>query len=377
MIVVSAFDAMSCGQIALRELGVPYIYYSIEIDKHAIKQTQINFPNTIQLGNIEKIKGSEIGHVDLFIGGSPCQGFSFAGKQLAFDDPRSKLFFEFYRLYNELKEINPDIRFLLENVPMKKEHRAVITRYLGINPIEIDANLVSAQNRNRYFWTNIKTKKEGFFSFEEPAIPQPKDRGILLGHILQPEIEIDSKYYLSSKRTQKILGAFVYDKDIPSQLRGAVQLDRSNESKKLRSESLRKGVDYTPFSMKEVVGLNLNKMNTLVTTSKENLVLIIPEATKKGYVEVRPGDCVDLQNQGSKTRRGRKMITKSNCLMASKPEFYKLTAQYKLRRLTPLECARLQTVPEWYRWNCSDAQAYKMLGNGWTIEVIKHIFSFL
>jgi DNA (cytosine-5)-methyltransferase 3A len=169
MNVLSVFDGLSCGQIALNRVGVKYDkYFASEVDKHAIKVTQHNYPNTIQLGDVTKVKGSDLPKIDLLFGGSPCQGFSFAGKQLNFEDPRSKLFFEFVRLKNELQ---PKY-FLLENVVMKQEFQDVITEYLGVKPIKINSNLVSAQNRKRLYWTNI------------PNIEQPEDSNIKMSNIL-------------------------------------------------------------------------------------------------------------------------------------------------------------------------------------------------
>ena len=146
--VLSLFDGMSCGQIALDKLGIKIKnYFASEIDKYAIKVTQSNYPNTIQLGDIKKIKGNDLPKIDLLIGGSPCQGFSFAGKGLNFNDSRSNLFFEFVRL---LKECKPKY-FLLENVKMKKEYQLIISKYLGVKPIEINSSLLSAQNRKRLY----------------------------------------------------------------------------------------------------------------------------------------------------------------------------------------------------------------------------------
>lgn len=168
-VVLSLFDGMSCGQIALNRAGISYgKYYASEIDKHAIKVTQHNYPNTIQLGSVTEIKGTDLPQVDLLIGGSPCQGFSFSGKQLNFDDTRSKLFFEFVRL---IKECKPKY-WLLENVVMKKEFEQVITEHLGVEPIRINSALVSAQNRERLYWANF-------------PIEQPKDKGIKLINILE------------------------------------------------------------------------------------------------------------------------------------------------------------------------------------------------
>ncbi len=169
MNVLSLFDGISCGQVALNRVGIKVDkYFAAEIDKDAIKITQHHYPNTIQLGNVLQIKGSDLQNIDLLIGGSPCQGFSFAGKQLNFGDPRSKLFFEFVRLKNEC---NPTY-FLLENNKMKKEFEQIISRYLGVEPIKINSSLVSAQNRERLYWTNI------------PNVTEPNDKKIMLSDIV-------------------------------------------------------------------------------------------------------------------------------------------------------------------------------------------------
>jgi DNA-cytosine methyltransferase len=183
MNVLSLFDGMSCGQIALNKAGIKYEnYFASEIDKPAIKVTQHNYPNTKHIGNIVDVKGSDLPKIDLLIGGSPCQGFSFAGKQLNFDDPRSKLFFEFVRL---LKECKPKY-FLLENVEMKKEFEDIISNYLGVQPIKINSSLLSAQNRPRIYWTNIVDKLE------------VEDKGILLKDI----IDYSSDYtFISAEKT--------------------------------------------------------------------------------------------------------------------------------------------------------------------------------
>lgn len=152
MNVLSLFDGISCGQLALNRANIRYgAYFASEIDKYAIKCTQHNFPDTIQLGSVTDVKAEDLPKIDLLMGGSPCQGFSFAGKQLNFDDPRSALFFEYVRLKNEL---NPKW-FLLENVNMRKEYLDIITKYLGVKPKNINSSLVSAQNRVRWYWTNI------------------------------------------------------------------------------------------------------------------------------------------------------------------------------------------------------------------------------
>ena len=208
MNVLSLFDGMSCGQIALNRAGIKYDnYFASEIDKHAIKVTQTNYPDTIQLGDVTKVKGSDLPKIDLLIGGSPCQGFSFSGKQLNFDDPRSKLFFEFVRL---VKEVKPKY-WLLENVVMKKEFEQIISEHLGVQPIKINSSLVSAQNRQRLYWANFE-------------ITQPTDKRINLIDILETD-DLINPSAIRGRRLNKatILGRRLnergviddYNKDVP------------------------------------------------------------------------------------------------------------------------------------------------------------------
>jgi DNA (cytosine-5)-methyltransferase 3A len=169
MNVLSLFDGISCGQVALERAGIKVDkYFACEIKPEAIQVTQHNYPNTLQLGDVTKISSKDLPKIDLLIGGSPCQGFSNAGKMLNFEDPRSKLFFEYVRL---LKELKPKY-FLLENVRMKQEWQDIISEHLGVYPIRINSRLVSAQLRDRYYWTNIPCTK-------------PKDRRIMLQDILE------------------------------------------------------------------------------------------------------------------------------------------------------------------------------------------------
>lgn len=180
MNILSLFDGMSCGQIALNRCGIKYDnYFASEVDKFAIKVTQANYPDTIQLGDVKNYQEWDLPEIDLMIGGSPCQGFSFAGRGLNFEDPRSKLFFKFVDC---LKKIKPK-KFLFENVRMKKEYQDIISAYLGCEPININSNLVSAQNRNRYYWTNI------------PVDGLPEDEGIYLRDII--ETDVDEKYFVN------------------------------------------------------------------------------------------------------------------------------------------------------------------------------------
>jgi len=217
MNVLSLFDGMSCGQQALVRSGIKYDkYFASEIDKYAIMVTMANFPETIQLGSVVNVDGYALPKIDLLIGGSPCQSFSFAGKRkgmstkdsleiLTLDhylelksqqyefEGQSYLFWEYMRLLNETKPKH----FLLENVMMGEKWERVLNKAIGVNPIEINSSLVSAQNRRRLYWTNIGMQPAGLFGEMESIIKQPKDKGILLKDILEPEV--DEKYYLSEK----------------------------------------------------------------------------------------------------------------------------------------------------------------------------------
>jgi len=208
--VLSLFDGISCGQVALEKAEIPVNkYFASEIDKHAIKVTQANYPNTIQVGNVEFVTKEMLNNnkIGLLIGGSPCQGFSFSGKQLNFEDPRSKLFFEFVRLKDELK---PEF-WLLENVVMKQEYQDVISKYLGVAPVKLNSTLTSAQNRVRLYWANFE-------------ITEPTDQGIRLEEILE-HTEFIGPGAIRGRRLNKatILGRRLdergkrqdYDKTIP------------------------------------------------------------------------------------------------------------------------------------------------------------------
>ena len=345
MNVLSLFDGMSCGRIALERLGIPVDnYYASEIDKYAIQVSQANYPDIIQVGDVTELDTSTLPKIDLIMGGSPCQGFSFAGKQLAFDDPRSALFFEFVRCVEELK---PKY-FLLENVRMKKEYLDVISEYMGVEPIMINSALVSAQNRVRYYWTNI------------PGIEQPEQRGIVLRDILETNT---SDEYLAGENLQK-------------NYKGGNQLNPNYKSQANTIHDT-EGKSGTICAGTHGYANGYVVVET-ITVDKEKKQLTIKEATKKGYTTIEDGDCFDMTFPNSKTRRGRNMKDKSNCLTAANYDYmrYEHSDEDKevyWRKLTPVECERLQTVPDNYTNHVSNTQRYKMLGNGWTIEVITHI----
>ncbi|WP_440614987.1 DNA (cytosine-5-)-methyltransferase [Bacillus subtilis] len=286
MNVLSLFDGMSCGQIALEKAGIKVDnYFASEIDKHAIQITQKNYPNTIQLGDVTKWYEWDLPEIDLLLAGSPCQGFSVSGKGLNFSDPRSKLFFVFSDVLNAVKPKH----FLLENVKMKKRWEEIITNSLCVHPIEINSSLVSAQSRKRLYWTNI------------PNVSQPEDKRLLLKDVL--EDEYTEKEVLSEKIQERF------------------QFIESNYA----------------------IG-----------------------TTKPDFRTIGQRDYVFGENQ------------KMGCLVAT--DFKQPKQVYHngvLRKASPLECERLQTVPDNYTKGVSNTQRYKMLGNGWTVDVIAHIFKGL
>ena len=421
MNVLSLFDGMSCGRLALDRLGIKVDkYYASEIDKYAIEVSSANYPDTIQIGDVCDVKGEDYPNIDLILGGSPCQGFSFAGHQLAFDDPRSALFFEFVRV---LKEVNPKY-FLLENVKMKKEFLDIISDQVGVEPILINSSLLSAQNRQRYYWTNI------------PGVEQPEDRGLVLKDILETEADerptkdternrrhhktpeqksltmtatmykgagnngmtlvpmvdkipdksetIKSQYYKSSKanferkgtfhatgvpldKSKRVGTAYIKGHDIKKRVYSgegkspSIIADSGTVPKVVKGGAFRgraydkdgKRMDRDGSSVahktKQMLELRQDdKSNALTTVQKDTLV--VKSAIREKSKTVRSG------GRGSYDRHEWDSVDEMHW-----------------RKLTPLECERLQTVPDNYTNHVSNTQRYKMLGNGWTIEVIAHI----
>ena len=405
MNVLSIFDGMSCLQIALKEIGIiPEKYYSSEIDKFAIIQTQYNFPNTIQLGDVTKWKEWDIdwSKIDLIGAGSPCQGFSFAGKQLAFDDGRSKLFFVFVEILNYCRKENPNVKFLLENVNMKKDYLRIISEYVGLFPANINSNLVSAQNRDRYYWTNIKVKQVGLFDELYTDIPQPKDEGILLRDILDKDV--DEKYYIKNPRigfdgmdlnsksnSMRIGGHSSQTKKhnhdlIKVDIKGNISPNQDKSScftagahsggnhsdmdlicVAMRGRNVENPSDRTKgIELEQRLEPNTTgKTNCLSTVSKDNLIMQIADFNFSQTIPTNTDT----------NKKHRALL--SQCGGQTKGIGVYNNTDYRIRRLTPNECSKLQTIPSWYKWECSDSQNYKMLGNGWTVEVIKHILSFL
>ena len=319
MIVLSLFDGMSCGQIALNRAGIYYShYFASEIDKYAISVTQHNYPQTIQLGDVSLINirfdGIYSGDKkisdkipDLLIGGSPCQGFSIAGRQLNFDDPRSVLFFEYVRIFKEIREYNPNVLFLLENVKMKKEYQDVISELMGVEPVKINSALVSAQNRERLYWSNI------------PASPLV-DKGILLKHIVEDGFVDRDK---SLAITTRIAGATL-DRYVSKSHHQIVFLGNVNPSGKGMNGNVY-GID--------------GKSPTLTTNKGEGIKI-------SSCIQV--GKATDI-NGHDIIKRVYSTEGKSPTLntMGGGNREPKIAVDDKhWRKLTPLECERLQTVPD-------------------------------
>lgn len=312
MNVLSLFDGMSCGRIALERAGIEVDnYYSSEIDKYAIQVANKNYPQdeVNRLGDVTKVSGKNLPQIDLLIGGSPCQGFSFAGKQLNFEDERSKLFFEFVRL---LEECKPKY-FLLENVKMKKEYQEVIIKYLGVEPILINSALVSAQNRERLYWTNI------------PNIAQPEDKGLILKDILEDGFTDREKGYCIDANYAK-----------------------GGNLKQYFEKSRRQLVFLRLCELKQFTENSICHHAANATDIKGN------ECIKRVYAD--SGKAPTLTTMGGGHREPKVLIDNTH-----------------YRKLIPLECERLQTVPDGYTEGVSNTQRYKMLGNGWTVDVIAHI----
>lgn len=321
MNVLSLFDGMSCGRIALDRAGIKVDkYFASEIDKYAIKVSQANWSDVTSIGDVTKIKfvngvlhtevgNFEVGKIDLVLAGSPCQGFSLAGKQLAFDDERSKLYFVFEEILKSIQAENPDCKFILENVKMKQEHKDVITQRLGVQPVAINSHLVSAQNRYRLYWTNIC------------ELQQPQNLNIVLEDIL--EDNVDQKYFIKGGRLR--------------------WLETFGELKEKQG--------YVAFNPTKAKCLTVRGEPSWNTT----YMVQWPHGANKGGVRAEDGKTPALTVSS----------WQANNLLVDKETL--------VRKLTPTECERLQTVPDGYTKSVSDSQRYKMLGNGWTVGVIVHI----
>jgi len=356
MNVLSLFDGMSCGQIAINRIGLKCDrYLASEIDVYSMSVTKENYPDTEHIGSVVDIDTSLLPEIDLLIGGSPCQSFSFAGtrkgmatscsvdilsleqylqlKQEGFEfEGQSYLFWEYMRI---LKAVNPTY-FLLENVRMSEKWQRVLSRAIGIDPIMIDSCLVSGQSRKRLFWTNIGTQCNNLFGIAEPGIGQPEDRGILLRDILQGEEEIADKFYLKEAALKYM------SRERNGRVRYEYHKNEVDGKAGCLTANMWKGVPYG------VVRLDECKRSKAIQRSvSRDKSTPIDASYYKGF-GMRLGIC-------------RQVVAEEG----------------RVRRLTPMECERLQTVPDNYTSGVSDSQRYKMLGNGWTVDVIAYILGHM
>ena len=451
--VLSLFDGMSCGQIALERAGIKVNqYFASEIDKYGQIVSKANYPNTIYLGDVRKINANDLPKIDLIIGGSPCQSFSFAGKRKGMStkdeqqiltlehylqlkdegfefDGQSYLFWEYMRLLNEC---NPKY-FLLENVEMGEKWEKVLSKAIGVNGIHINSALVSAQNRKRIYWTNIGLIPGGLFGDLVSTIEQPKDKGILLRDVL--EYEVDDKYFLSHNTINRISKSDfgkefrnpLTDKSTPLLMNYYKQGNDGNYIKIDKAGNVKANQDKTScFTAGGHSGVNHSDMDLIV----HNTMPSSGDPAKGGTGHLSRTDgktyCLDTGNtnaveivamrgrgENNKQQLESRKDNKTNCLTSVQKDNLVMGGDYRhdeglrwrdsgksscllaqaredgtdgqalvkintsIRRLTPLECERLQTVPDNYTNHVSDSQRYKMLGNGWTVDVISHIFKYL
>jgi DNA-cytosine methyltransferase len=336
MNVVSLFNGMNTGRQALENVGIKVNkYYSSEIKPYAIELTQYHFPDTIQVGDVTKWREWDIDwkSIDLVLSGSPCQDLSAAGKRAGINGAKSSLFFVFVDILNHIKSLNPNVLFLQENVgSASKLDVGIMSRALGVYPVRINSSLVTAQLRDRYYWSNIRTKETMFDLVTD--IPQPKDRGVLLQDILE-------NGYSDKKKSMCLL---------------------ESNSRPLT----------TPSKMaKRYFDIG---MANLIFKDKQTY-LRVKEATLIGFVDIAENEAVDLSYPTSTTRRGRSMKDKSNCLLRNNEYF--VFQNNDIRYFTQIELERLQGFKDNHTSILKRNDAACLLGDGWTLPVIEHIFSFI
>lgn len=429
MNVLSLFDGMSCGQQALERAGIKVDnYYASEIDKYAITVTMANYPNTIQLGSVVGVRAKDLPKIDMLIGGSPCQSFSFAGKRKGMStkdeqeiltlehylqlkdegfefEGQSYLFWEYMRVLNETK---PKY-FLLENVMMGEKWEKILSKAIGVKAIMINSSLLSAQNRKRLYWTNIGLEPQGLFGDLESTIKQPKDKGILLKDVLEKDVDV--KYFLSDKliswlerHSLKIGNEFKKktgdDKGCCLTSSGASKTNLSTDyivqeaynvtnqgktiNKKINKSHSLMARDYKGFGNQSMTGIVVhNTMPKSSTSGKGGTGHLSRDDGKTYCLDTGNTNAVEIIGGTYRTHkedRGFREISngKSGTIPARAREDGSgqnvVKIDTKIRRLTPVECERLQTVKDNYTNHVSDSQRYKMIGNGWTVDVIAHIF---
>lgn len=379
MNVLSLFDGMSCGRIALERLGIQVDnYYASEIDKYAIQIAQKNYPNTKQIGDVLDWQSWDIdwSSIDLVSGGFPCQSWSLAGKQLGDKDERGKMFWVMLDIMKKVMENNPNAYYLMENVKMKKEFEEYITYHTeqalpNVNKYLINSALVSAQNRVRYYWTNI------------PGVEQPEQRGIVLRDILETNT---SSEYLAGENLQKnYKGGNQLNPNYKSQANTIHDVDGKSGTICAGTHGYANGyVTDKPVQVGEAVDVNGHDilkrvysedgksptLNACTGGNREPKVMVdkrkpnqINPSKKANGVQPYMQDRV-FHVDGKSHALTREFASRTN--VGDEQEVY-------WRKLTPIECERLQTVPNNYTEGVSNTQRYKMLGNGWTVDVIAHI----
>ena len=443
MKVLSLFDGMACGMIAMQLAGIEVESYdAYEIDKYAIKTAQHNFPMIKEHGDVFVADFTQYEGVDFLIGGSPCTYWSIAqtkNRETVASGMGWELFSQYVRALNEAK---PKYFIYENNKSMSKAIRASIDETFGFEAVLINSALVSAQNRQRLYWVG-KRNADGTYS--KVNVEQPDNRGILLRDILETGIAWQEKSYNLTTRCNGAIPSDTLKRHRHTMVaepvcvaeRGRYIGDDSEVEQRLEARNDGKTNTLTTVQKDNQVAVPI-RIGTIENDAKNHkfdsqqyrvyspdgkgvtlcgnggglgaktglyaVPMRVREATKRGYVDIEPGECVDLAMPESKTRRGRSMREKSNCLTTScdfyeycgtldmpiyqvrdgritiKGEEYPIKLRdgcYIIRKLTVRECMRLQTVPETYEFPVSDSQAYKMLGNGWTCEVIAHILKYL
>jgi DNA (cytosine-5)-methyltransferase 3A len=414
MNVLSLFDGMSCGQQALERAGIKVDkYFASEIDKYAIQVTMANYPNTNQLGSVVNVDGYSLPKIDILIGGSPCQSFSFAGKrkgmstkdeqeiltlnhylELKYEgfefEGQSYLFWEYMRLLNEVK---PKY-FLLENVMMGEKWEKVLSKAIGVKPIMINSALLSAQNRQRLYWTNIGLEPQGLFGDLDSIIDQPKDKGILLKDIL--EHNVSDKYFLTEKGVDRISSYNNSERSLndngKSLCLAAGYFKQGRDNQLVVDSSINNNMVFNNKRLNQTISKHQNdlKHGTLIDSYNQSIhndksITISTRVNASCQTHIVDNQKIlggDFRyDEGFRWRENGKsgtLATKgggsgsdiSGCALAK-------LDNSTIRRLTPIECERLQTVNENYTAHVSDSQRYKMLGNGWTVDVIVHILNYI
>lgn len=398
--VLSLFDGISCGRVALDRANIPVNkYFASELDKYAIQVAKKNYPDTIHIWDVTQVKYRDTSNIkiDLLIGWSPCQGFSFAGKQLNFQDPRSKLFFEYVRI---LKEAKPRF-FIMENVRMKKEYQDIISEHLWVEPIMINSSLLSAQNRVRLYWVGER-QEDG--TYKQVKVSQPEDKGQILKDILQDEVE--ENFNLSSVQIERFLqnwntnpsGNWMNWKVCSSDWKSPTLTTNKWEWLKVSWCAQRWRYTQNGNTEQRLEEREDEKANCLTSVSKDSMIVQRPRWKNNWWVHTEKCPtltsnewqhnnklCIQVWmaddiNWHDFLKRIYDPKWKSPTLTAvqwGNQERKIAIDEVYYRKLTPIECERLQTLPDNYTDWVSNSQRYKQLGNGWTVDVIAHIIKHL